>query len=51
VFDKIRTVEPGAIVENMRLSAVLEHVKAQQTAYAPHQQRGHGRVSARGPAL
>jgi len=41
VFDKIRTVEPGAIVGNKRLSAVLEHVKAQQAAYAPHQQRGH----------
>jgi len=41
VFDKIRTVEPGTIVENKRLSAVLEHVKAQQAAYAPHQQRGH----------
>src|SRR5271166_534469 len=41
VFDKIRTVEPGAIVENKRLSAVLEHVKAQQASYPPHQQRGH----------
>ena len=41
VFDKIRTVEPGSIVENKRLSAVLEHVKAQQASYPPHQQRGH----------
>jgi hypothetical protein len=41
VFDKIWTVRPGAIVENKRLSAVLEHVKAQQAAYPAHQQRGH----------
>ena len=30
IFDKIRTVQPGAIVDNKRLSAVLEQVKAQQ---------------------
>jgi hypothetical protein len=41
VFDKIRTVQPGAIVDNKRLSAVLEQVKAQQAAYPTHQQRGH----------
>jgi len=41
VFDKIRTVQPGAIVDNKRLSAVLEQVKAQQAAYPVHQQRGH----------
>ena len=41
VFDKIRTVQPGAIVDNKRLSAVLELVKAQQAAYPAHQQRGH----------
>jgi len=41
VFDKIRTVQPGAIVDNKRLSAVLEQVKAQQAAYPAHQQRGH----------
>jgi hypothetical protein len=29
----IQTVQPGAIVDNKRLSAVLEQVKAQQTAY------------------
>ena len=29
-FDKIRTVEPGTIVDNKRLSAVLAMVKAQQ---------------------
>ena len=41
LFDKIRTVQPGAIVDNKRLSAVLEQVKAQQAAYPTHQQRGH----------
>src|SRR4029077_15615589 len=41
VFDKIQTVQPGAIVDNKRLSAVLEQVKAQQAAYPPRQQRGH----------
>jgi winged helix-turn helix protein len=41
VFDKIQTVPPGAIVDNKRLAAVLEHIKAQQAAYPAHQQRGH----------
>src|SRR5215475_14392120 len=41
VFDKIQTVQPGAIVDNKRLSAVLEQVKAQQAAYPAHQRRGH----------
>jgi len=41
LFDKIRTVQPGDIVENKRLSAVLEQVKAQQAAYPPKRQRGH----------
>jgi hypothetical protein len=41
VFDKIRTVDPGTIVDNKRLSAVLEQVKTQQAAYAPNQQRRH----------
>jgi hypothetical protein len=41
VFDKIQTVQAGAIVDNKRLSAVLEQVKAQQAAYPAHQQRGH----------
>jgi len=40
LFDKIQTV-PGAIVDNKRLSAVLEHIKAQQAAYPAHRQRGH----------
>jgi hypothetical protein len=41
LFDKIQTVQPGAIVDNKRLSAVLEQVKAQQATYPAHQQRGH----------
>jgi hypothetical protein len=41
LFDKIQTVQPGDIVDNKRLSAVLEQVKAQQAAYPPRQQRGH----------
>ena len=41
LFDKIRTVQPGAIVDNKRLSAVLEQVKAQQATYPAHRQRGH----------
>ena len=41
VFDKIPTVQPGAIVDNKRLSAVLEQIKAQQAAYPARQQRGH----------
>jgi hypothetical protein len=41
VFDKIRTVEPGTIVENKRLTEVLAHVQAQQAAYAPNRRRYH----------
>ena len=41
LFDKIQTVQPGAIVDNKRLSAVLEQVKARQAAYPARQQRGH----------
>ncbi len=41
VFDKIQTVQPGTIVDNKRLSAVLEQVKAQQAACPARQQRGH----------
>ena len=40
-FDKIHTVQPGAIVDNKRLSAVLAMVKARQAEYAPHRRRGH----------
>src|ERR1700731_1378269 len=47
VFDKIQTVQPGAIVDNKRLSAVLEQVKAQQAAYPARQQRGH--IARQGP--
>jgi len=39
VFDKIQTVEAGAIVENKRLGAVLALVKQQQAAFAPHKRR------------
>jgi hypothetical protein len=39
VFDKIQTVEPGAIVENKRLGAALAMVKEQQAAFAPHKRR------------
>jgi hypothetical protein len=39
MFDKIQTVDAGAIVENKRLGAVLALVKEQQAAFAPHQRR------------
>jgi hypothetical protein len=41
VFDKIQTVQPGTIVDNKRLSAVLEQIKVQQAVYPARQQRGH----------
>jgi hypothetical protein len=41
LFDKIQTVQPGDVVDNKRLSAVLEQVRAQQAAYPARQQRGH----------
>ena len=41
VFDKIQTVQPGAIVDNKRLGAALALVKEQQAAYPPHQRRHH----------
>jgi Winged helix-turn helix len=41
MFDKIQTVQPGTIVDNKRLSAVLAMVKARQAEYAPKRQRGH----------
>ena len=40
-FDKIQTIQPGAIVDNKRLSAVLAMVKARQAEYAAKRQRGH----------
>ena len=41
VFDKIQTVQAGAIVENKRLGAALALVKAHQETYAPNQRRRH----------
>jgi hypothetical protein len=41
VFDKIRTVEPGTIVENKRLTEVLAYVQAQQATYPPCRRRCH----------
>jgi len=41
IFDKIRTIEPGAIVDHKRLTEVLAHVQAQQAAYAPNERRFH----------
>jgi hypothetical protein len=35
VFDKLRKVEPAAIVENKRLGAVLAHIRERQDAYEP----------------
>ncbi len=40
VFDKIRTVAPGAVVENKCLSEVLAYVQAQQAAYPLNERRG-----------
>ena len=47
LFDKIQTVQPAAIVDNKRLSAVLEQIKVQQAAYPARQQRGTWRVGDR----
>src|SRR5271156_4838168 len=41
VFDKIQTGQPGAIVDNKQLAAVLTMVKARQAAYPARRQRGH----------
>jgi hypothetical protein len=41
VFDKIQTVEPGTIVDNKRLTAVLAQVQTQQAVYAPNRRRDH----------
>jgi hypothetical protein len=41
VFDKIRTVEPGTIVENKRLTEVLAYVQAQQATFEPNRRRYH----------
>jgi hypothetical protein len=34
-------VQPGAILDNKRLSAVFEQIKVQQAACPARQQRGH----------
>jgi Helix-turn-helix domain len=39
VFDKIRTVEPGTIVDNKRLTEVLAYVQAQQATYPARRRR------------
>ncbi len=39
VFDKIRTVESGTIVENKRLGAALALVQQQQATYSPDRRR------------
>jgi hypothetical protein len=40
-FDKLQTVEPGAIVDNKRLGSVLEWIKDRQTAYGPAGNSSH----------
>jgi hypothetical protein len=35
VFDKLRKVDQGAVVENKRLGAVLAHIRERQAAYEP----------------
>jgi hypothetical protein len=40
VFDKIQTVQPGAIVESKRLGAALAFVKERQASYPPNRKRG-----------
>jgi hypothetical protein len=42
VFDKIRTIAPGTVVDNKRLTAVLAHVREQQEMYAPNRRRYDG---------
>jgi hypothetical protein len=39
VFDKLRTVEPGTIVENKRLGEALAQVRAHQAAYGASKRR------------
>jgi hypothetical protein len=43
VFDKIRTVAPGAIVENKQLGAALAFAREQQASYPPNRRRGDPR--------
>ena len=46
MFDKVQTVQPGAIVDNKRLSSVLAMVQARQAEYPPNSRRGHVALSA-----
>jgi hypothetical protein len=41
VFDKIRTIQPGTIVDNKRLTEVLAHMQVQQAAYESAKRRFH----------
>ena len=41
LFDKIQTVQPAAIVDNKRLSAVLEQIKVQQARLPGASAAGH----------
>jgi hypothetical protein len=43
VFDKIQTVAPGAIVENMRLGEALAFARELQASYPPNRKRGDPR--------
>jgi hypothetical protein len=43
VFDKIRTVVPGAIVENKRLGEALAFARELQASYPPNRRRGDPR--------
>jgi len=40
-FDKIRTIEPGTIADNKRLTEALAQVQAQQAAYGSNLRRFH----------
>jgi hypothetical protein len=40
-FDKLQTVEPGAIVDNKRLGSVLGWIKDRQAAYGPAWNSSH----------
>ena len=40
MFDKIQTVQPGAIVENKRLGAALAFARELQASYPPNRRRG-----------
>ena len=48
VFDKIQTIEPGALVDNKHLTEALAYVQARQATY-PATQRRHDATRARPP--